>query len=534
VDRLIALVVLRWRMDLRTLLWARERALGLILVIPIFALFSILTCVVVFFVLRALERGQPDAVLPIVSAAATGIGLFWALSPLLTGIALSDTDDVSRLMHFPIPMGTLALSSLVANLVQPRMLVEMPVVAAAAAALARSTGRFPLVLLGVSLTFLLVLAGAQVAGLILHGLSRNRRLHDTLLFLGLGAGLLLSLAPIAVLMGGPGTLGAAARVVAATELFAFSPYAWGIRAAVHAGRGDVVPALAFGALGTGALAGAVALSAALLHSIQRGHLDLGVGSTSRRARARMPLSGPLGALVEKDLRVAWRDPGLRAVLFMGFVGPLVLLFLLSRGGPDLGSGTPILFLASFVGVSSFGANALGFERRGIALLMSFPVERWRILVGKNLATLTFRLPGLTTILLATPFMAPLAYVPAAATIAVVTLVLCAGIDNYFSILFPAAVPPPEANPYGRAATRGRGPGAALMGIVLFIGVLVVSFPFVFLAWLPALLRSPRLWVASLPLALAGAGSVYAMLVAGAARLLERREPDVLERILGEP
>jgi hypothetical protein len=35
------------------------------------------------------------------------------------------------------------------------------------------------------------------------------------------------------------------------------------------------------------------------------------------------------------------------------------------------------------------------------------------------------------------------------------------------------------------------------------------------------------------LALAGAAAVYAMLVAGAARLLERREPDLLQRILEE-
>jgi hypothetical protein len=38
---------------------------------------------------------------------------------------------------------------------------------------------------------------------------------------------------------------------------------------------------------------------------------------------------------------------------------------------------------------------------------------------------------------------------------------------------------------------------------------------------------------SLPLALAGAAAAYAMLVAGAARVLERREPDLLQRVLGE-
>jgi ABC-2 type transport system permease protein len=534
VDRLIALIAFRWRMDLRTLLWARERALGLVFLVPGLALFSAALCFFVFFVLRALERSQPDSVLPLVSAAATGVGLFWALSPILAGVALSDTHDVSRLMHFPIPLGTLAVSSLVANLTQPTALGLLPVIATAAAALARTPLRFPGALLGVALTFLLILAAAQVAGLLLHGLSRNRRVHDVFLFLGLGAGFLLSLAPFVVLMGGAGALGAVARVLTATEVFVLSPYAWGVRAAVHAGRGEHLTALAFGTLGGAAVAGAMALSGLLLHRIQRGDLDLGVGPSSRGARARMRLPGALGALVEKDLRVAWRDPGLRAVLVMGLVGPLLVLFLLSRGGPDLGSGTPVLLLASFVGVSTFGANALGFERRGLGLLMSFPVERWRILVGKNIATLVFRLPGLITLLLAALFMAPLPYLPAATTIAGVTLMLCAGVDNYLSILFPVAAPPPGANPYGRGATRGRGLGAAVLGMALLAGALALGSPFVFLAWLPPLLGRPWLWAASLPLALAGAASVYAMLVAGAARLLQRREPELLERILGEP
>jgi len=69
--------------------------------------------------------------------------------------------------------------------------------------------------------------------------------------------------------------------------------------------------------------------------------------------------------------------------------------------------------------------------------------------------------------------------------------------------------------------------------VLLAATLVLVAPFAFLAWLPLLLGRPWLWLASLPLALAGAAAVYAMLLAGAARLLERREPELMERILSE-
>jgi hypothetical protein len=66
-----------------------------------------------------------------------------------------------------------------------------------------------------------------------------------------------------------------------------------------------------------------------------------------------------------------------------------------------------------------------------------------------------------------------------------------------------------------------------------LGALAVSAPFALLAWLPVWFRAPWLWLFSLPLALAGAASVYAMLVAGAAGMLERREPELLQRILEE-
>jgi hypothetical protein len=95
------------------------------------------------------------------------------------------------------------------------------------------------------------------------------------------------------------------------------------------------------------------------------------------------------------------------------------------------------------------------------------------------------------------------------------------------------MPPPGRNPYAGAAAGTRGLGGALLGLLLMAAALLVSSPFVFLAWLPLLLERPWLWAVSLPLSLLGAGAVYAMLVSAAGGLLQRREPEVLERILGE-
>ena len=108
--------------------------------------------------------------------------------------------------------------------------------------------------------------------------------------------------------------------------------------------------------------------------------------------------------------------------------------------------------------------------------------------------------------------------------------MSAGVDNYASILFPTSHADPRR---GASGARGRGLGAMVMSFLLLGVTLLLAAPFLFLAWLPLLLGRPVFWLASLPLALAGAAAVYAMLLAGAARVLERREPELMERILSE-
>lgn len=533
MDRLIALVLLRWKTELRAIARARARLLGLLLVLPGLLLFSGLGAIVVYLGVRALEARSPEALLPLLSAAATAVGCMWVLSPLVAGIAFTETHDVSRLLHFPIPLPTLVASSLIANLVQPMVLGEAPIVLALALALAGEMARLPLALGGVLLSFFLMLAVAQVGGLALHGLARNRRLADVALFVGLAIGFLVSVLPIVLLVGGGGPgLRSAVRLVLHTDLFAFSPFAWGVRASVHAGRGEAIPFLVYSGAALLAIGAAMAASAVLIHRIHRGHLDLGVAAPAGKARpAAMPLPGAIGALVEKDLRIAWRDPTLRAGLVTGLISPLILLFLLAQA-QTRGSASTALLFASVVGLGSFGGNAFGFERRGMALLMLFPVARWRLLVAKNLAALAFRLPALLTLVLAALAFAPWSALPAVLTIAVVTQLVTAGLDNYLSILSPVAAPAPGQNPYG-PASGGRGLGTAALAFLVLIVALAVAAPFAFLGWLPLLLGAPLLWLVSLPLALAGAAAVYAMLVAGAETLLLRREPELLERILVE-
>ena len=497
--------------------------------IPGMLIFSAIGALVMLVAVRSVGASDPALLLPGLSALATVVGVFWMVSPLVSGLAIAESHDVSRLLHFPIPPWTLVGSSLIANLAQPMAVAELPMIAAIAIAVAGRAYWIPLTLLGVLLSFAVILAAAQLSALALSGAARNRRLQDLATFFGIGVAFVIGLLPLLLLWAGAGPLAAIARARRATDLFALSPFAWGVRGAVHAGRGDLGGFAVHVVLAVAAVGAAMALSAALIQRIARGELDLSGGPSSAAGPARMRFAGAVGAVLEKDLRMSWRDPALKATLFVGLLGPLLFVVFVLQGATRGGSRA-LLYLALFLGVSAFGSNAFGLERRGVALLMGFPVERWRILLGKNMSSLLFRVPGLLLLVVAAVVLRAVHLLPAALTIAACGLILSAAVDNYSSILFPV----PHADPRRPGAPpRGRGLAAMLVSLALLAATMTLTAPFAFLAWLPLLLGRPWLWALSLPLALAGAASVYAMLLAGAAKLLSRREPELLERILGE-
>lgn len=529
MDRLIGLVATRWRMELRAMARTRERAVGVLLLLPGLALSSLVGSIVVYAGVRAASAHDPDLIVPLLSLVATGIGISWMLSPLLTGVALSESHDVSRLLHFPLPLSTLVAASLAGNLLQPAVLAGFPILASLSAALSHGAARFPLVLMGALLSQLFLLAAAQVAGLLLHGLGRRRRFQDVAVFLVIAIGFAMSVAPAVFFSGGARYVSGFLRGLVGSGVVVLSPFAWGLRAAVRAGEGDLLGFAGWGAAQAAAIFGAAALSATLIHRIHRGELELGrAARETEAARSVMLFAGPVGAQVEKDLRIAWRNPATKAALFMSSVTPLFWVFIFTRMR-GLTPGT-LLMLAALVGASALG-NDFGQEGRGLGLLLGFPVERWRVIVAKNVAGLAFRLPGMATLLLTAALLGSAAMLPAAAAVAACTFLIAAGVGNYGSILSPSAIARPGRNPYGGSAAGARGIGGMFLAMAFFAATLLIASPFVFLAWLPLLLGQPWLWLASIPLALAGAAAVYALLVAGAARVLERREPELLERVL---
>jgi ABC-2 type transport system permease protein len=247
--------------------------------------------------------------------------------------------------------------------------------------------------------------------------------------------------------------------------------------------------------------------------------------------ARIVLPGRVGALVEKDLRVTWRDPRLKAIVFGGLVGPVLVAVALWQGaGARMAPGV-LLALGSFAGLGVLGANVLALERQGLGLLFGFPVERFQLLLAKNLGSMALRLPGLLVVALATLLTVGPVFLPAVVTLILLTQVVATAVDNYVSILAPLPVPRAGADP-GAPVSGVRGLGGAALAVVALFASLVVSGPFAFLVWLPHLLGERWLWLATLPLALAGAAGTYFMLTSFAARLVVRREPDLVARAAG--
>jgi hypothetical protein len=531
VDRLIALVGLRLKLELRSYLRARESLVGVLLAVPGLLIFSAITAGFLWFGLRFLAgQGSELAALSLIG---TAVGLLWSLSPLTTGVAFTESHDLARLVHFPVRPAVLVLSSLLANFAQPMVWSQTPTVLVLIAAAVRTPlGVIPAAI-GVGLFVTLVLASSQLAGLILHALARRRRWHD----LALVGGLLLTFAfsslPLLLILGGGRVVLPVMHALLADQVLSLSPFAWGLRAAALGGRGDFAGFALYGALGCGAVALVVAAMAWLVGIVYRGELALGPATLAGVKRpVRSPLPGTVGALIEKDIRLAWREPALKTTLVLGLVGPFIFLLFLSQTGALGASESALLYLAIFLGLGGVGGNTFGLERRGVMLLLGFPTPRARILVAKNVTAFIFRLPGLLVLAIGGFMIAPLSYFPAFITITLVTLATSLGVDNFVSILFPIPAPGPRNNPYARTS-GGRGLGFAVLTLVLAGGALLLASPFIFLAWLPHLLNLRLLWWVSLPLALVGSSAVYALLVGGAAHMLKRREPELLERILGE-
>ena len=532
MDRLIALVALRWRLELRAAVGARSRLAALLVALPALGLLSLSAAFVAFSLARLLEAQRPELVLPALSAVAALVGLSWALAPLLAGVAATETHDLGRLLHYPVPLTTLVGSSLLANLLQPVVLAQLPPLLALSLGLAGVGARWPAALAGLLLALGLALAAGQCVGLALHALSRHRRWHDRALLAGIALGLGLSLLPLLLLSGAGRGARRLGYELLARDVSVLLPFSWGARAAVHGARGEALAFLSWAAGAALAIAATVAVSSVLAQRLYRGELDLGRGPQQRPA-------GPLAA-AGRDRR-AGREGAAHELARPAAEGAR-----LHRGDrADARAGRAV------AGHGRAGRARADAGPRLLRRDRSARRERVRQRAAGRLAAARLpgrpdrdpggEEPGRDGCCACRPWcswrsrralVAGVSLLPAVLSIVLATQLIAAALDNFVSVLSPLPLPGAGRDP-STPVSGVRGLGAAAIAFVAMLGSLLLSAPFAFLAWLPHLLDMPWLWVLSLPLALAGAGGVYFMLASWAARLLTAREPELIARVSGD-
>jgi hypothetical protein len=359
----------------------------------------------------------------------------------------------AALYHYPLTPGLIHAGELVAGMVSPLVLGATVVLGASQIA----TGTHPSIALPSALilgAFLLCLA--MVLRLGAASILRRRTLRElalaasTVLLLGLWLGMVS-------VMGDAGTL---SRFFLATPL---PPWVWYLPPAWFISPGATLAEIPDGARWLGVLGapllvlGAFAFGARLQDMACYGEADGMVVLKGRRRGARgnrWTDRGPfrlvhpaVWAAAGKEIRSIRRDPFLLLMLTSQGVLLLVLPLLFRSGlltGRSHGLGgawtayMPFFVLLLVLAKQAPVFNQVAMEGRGLLFLAQVPVERWKLVLGKNLAYVAlFGTIDAAFMAVAAAVFGVLPLYPYYLGMAAVGLVLMLGVGNLVSVLLPA-------------------------------------------------------------------------------------------------
>ncbi len=469
----------------------------------------------------------------------------WGLAAPLVGYAWVEVHAAAPLLMYPITPRQLFVGNVVSALVQPAVLVALPLFLA----LAISALTVPGILVGLVAVGLLVihlLGMSQVLSMVLSTALATRRARDigflfaTILPLGFS----LVWVVIAQRLDQGTVEWSSVLEHPAWGGVSFLPPGWAAMAIRGAMRGEAAPVL----LGLGLLALAVVVTMALggiairrVAAGEEGSESAGTVSPLVARRGIVRLGDPVfDALVNKELVMLWRDPRTR----MAMAGTLftvalmaVLHFFVVRRESDLAMEVVVLRPTMLAGAATILVmtqtaqlmNAFGYEGRGLQSVFVTPAPRWKILAAKNVAQVSvmsgLNLIGLLT--LGAIFNQLFAAVLVWLVTMVLLLVVAAG-GNLVSVLLPFPLMGMR-----RRSVRSTPVWRAVMTEVLklcgFTALLLLALPpglVVVAAWA----WSPAAAIGLAALALVYAAALYTVALAGASALLLRREAAVAQAV----
>lgn len=553
MSQLLTLIWLKWRL-LRNSLRSSKAVvnkvasiLGMLLASIFSVVLALILGLVAYFVSqpdemrRILSRSSGELSIPATSefiffSILGFLYLMWATLPL--SIGGGKQFEVGKLLVYPISLRKLFAVDFVSELTTLHSVIAVPAIIALGVGVGLGTGNLAAALLATVPSALFGVALSKWLSTIMGSLLRRKRARgETIVALigavaGFGGALAGQIAPVLF------------RHAESVRLLRWTPPGAAAALFISVGPDDwVAYGLAFLTLSVYS----VALIVGTYLIARRAALGL-EGRRKRRAavaqQAALPayggwdlplLSPDLSAVVEKELRYAMRNAQMRMLAIMPLV--LIVIRLLNSqrmdrtGAPSAanefltyGSGLMATggVLYVFLVLTGLSCNAFAFEEGGMRTLILSPVDRRKILLGKNISmtliaiVFTFVLLVLNTIVFRDMTAPDLLFI---SFCFVIFAALISTIGNWLSMRFPKRMI------FGKRMNVSGVSGLMLIPIIVVLGMPPL------LATLAGYLTK-TLWieyVALAAMALVALG-IYAIFLNFHGRTLAQREIDILESV----
>ncbi|MER7750500.1 transporter [Kitasatospora sp. NPDC097643] len=467
--------------------------------------------------------GSGDAGVMLVGVLALG----WAALPLFL-FSSDESADPTRLTMLPLRPGPMLRGSLLAALIGPGPLISLVLVTGAALSGADGVASAGAALIGVPLAVLCLVTLSRAVAAGNARMLSSRRGKDFAIFGGLLFALLVQAANVGSqsIFGRPGEQ---------LDLSPLAPIASVLRWVPPIGAADAARTAGEGRYGLALLqlASAGVLLALLLRwwrsSLQElmvtadaSTLEVARGVQSARGWSLLP-AGRTGAVMQRHLRYAWREPRAKAAVFTSIGMTLVLCVL------SMVQGWSSVYLLAMTGMflglqmlNLFGMDGSAFWMVAATLLT--PADARDELRGRAYAVLSYALPVTLVLgLVLAAVTGDWAGLPSALGLALGLLGCGIALGSVLSVLAPYTMPA-DSSPM-RNAAPGQGGLVLLNSFGSMFGVALLSLPVTgYLGW--AVLTGAPSWPVLLLGPAYGALAAVLGIRLAAERLLERT-PEIL-------
>lgn len=557
--------------ELKTLLWLQWKltvamfrrcdAQGLAYLAQVLALLLQLFFTLPFFVLMGIGLAiilvlvSPQAAYEVVLIVNVFLGFFWLLLPFFYNGQVIERFEISRLFVYPIRFRSIVIGSTLVSMLTMVGLWTLPIILGEVVGLAwHAPLALPLILLGAIPTFLLLVLSGRIMEDLFDLVVGDRRLRALLISLLALPFMLLSFSQYIIQFATdnyqrvPGFLqrliseqmiaqlraatsaSQVLEIIRPSRVLGWLPIGWATNAMGLATTGAWGRALFFLVISVAFTGTLFAIHATITRRLMSGAaLRLGTERV-RSTQWRWNLPGPPGfwAAFQKDWIYLFRSPLLRRML-LSLLFPLFSIIVTSRAFQSAGSETSgivvlVLGIAAVLvpSILNIGITANYFgaiDREGFATLALSPLDRrylllsWNLLMFLLVVVASLALMAVVGILTRLWVVIPLGFY----------LALCQQLSATPAYNLAAIVGPYRTQLEFQG--RQRGTAWALLGFA-------AQGPVMVLILLPYALWKPAL-IVTLPLAGLYSAAIYIVTLQPLARLLQRREYDILRAVARE-